>query len=157
MTDACCARRTLTCAPSRSPAAGLCPPAGGATLAWGRGRDIARTDHSAPVEMAGADGHFQRCALTAGRSTITVMRHQLTEDERRVLDLLSVGLPMHDIGQLLRISETLLQARVASLLRHYGADDRTSLVATAYRRGDAPGLGRLARSVALARTERRPV
>ncbi len=107
--------------------------------------------------MAGADGHFQRCALTVGRSTITVMRHQLTEDERRVLDLLSVGLPMHDIGQLLRISETMLQARVASLLRHYGADDRTSLVATAYRRGDAPGLGRLARSVALARTERRPV
>ena len=83
------------------------------------------------------------------------MRNALTEDERRVLDLLAVGLPMHDVGQLLRISETVLQQSVASLLRHYGADDRTSLVATAYRRGDAPGLARLARSVA-ARTERRP-
>jgi len=106
--------------------------------------------------MAGANGQFQRCAEAAARSTITVMRNALTEDERRVLDLLAVGLPMHDVGQLLRISETVLQQSVASLLRHYGADDRTSLVATAYRRGDAPGLARLARSVALARTERRP-
>lgn len=84
------------------------------------------------------------------------MRNALTEDQRRVLDLIAVGLPMHDVGQLLRISETVLQQRVASLLRHYGADDRTALVATAYRRGDAPGLARLARSVALARTLRRP-
>lgn len=80
------------------------------------------------------------------------MRDVLSEQERRVLDLLSVGLPMHDIAQLLRISEAALRADVASLLRHYVADDRTSLVASAYRRGDAPGLRRLARSVALART-----
>lgn len=80
----------------------------------------------------------------------------LSEDERRVQDLLAAGLPMYDIGQLLRISETVLQQRVASLLRHYGADDRTSLVAIAYRRGEAPGLGRLVRSVALARNERPP-
>ncbi len=85
------------------------------------------------------------------------MRSALSEDERRVLDLLAVGLPMHDIGQLLRVSETVLQERVASLLRHYGADDRTSLIATAYRRGDAPGLGRLARSIALARATGRSV
>ena len=83
------------------------------------------------------------------------MRDALTENERRVLDLLAVGLPMHDVGQLLRISETVLQERVANLFRHYGATDRTSLVATAYRRGDAPGLGRLQRSIALARIERR--
>ena len=75
----------------------------------------------------------------------------LSEDERRVLDLLSVGLPMHDIAQLLRITDAVLQRHVTSLLRHYGAEDRTSLVATAYRRGDAPGLRRLARSVALTR------
>lgn len=78
------------------------------------------------------------------------MRNVLSEDERRVLDLLSVGLPMHDIAQLLRISDATLQEHVTSLLRHYGAEDRTSLVATAYRRGDAPGLRRLARSVSIA-------
>ena len=78
------------------------------------------------------------------------MRNALSEDERRVLDLLSVGLPTHDIAQLLRISDAVLQQRVTSLLRHYGAEDRTSLVAMAYRRGDAPGLRRLARSVAIA-------
>ena len=80
------------------------------------------------------------------------MRDGLSEQERRVLDLLSVGLPMHDIAQLLQINEAALRADVASLLRHYGAEDRTSLVASAYRRGDGPGLRRLARSVALART-----
>lgn len=103
---------------------------------------------------------MQRCAVVAARSTITVMRRVLSEDERRVLDLLAVGLPMHDVGQLLRISETVLQERVASLLRHYGAEDRTTLVAAAYRQGDAPGLARLARSVAVARAlarEIRPV
>jgi len=81
-----------------------------------------------------------------------VMANTLTEDERRVLDLLAAGLPMHDVAQLLRISDAALRKRVASLLRHYGAEDRTTLIATAYRRGDAPGLRRLARSVALART-----
>ena len=75
----------------------------------------------------------------------------LSEEERRVLDLLSVGLPMHDIAGLLRMSDAALQQHVTSLLRHYGAEDRTSLVATAYRRGDAPGLRRLARSVAITR------
>lgn len=84
------------------------------------------------------------------------MRNALTEDERRVLDLLAVGLPMHDVAQLLRISDAVLQERVARLLRYYGADDRMSMVATAYRRGDAPGLRRLARSVALARVPDRP-
>lgn len=84
------------------------------------------------------------------------MRNALTEDERRVLDLLAVGLPMHDVAQLLRISDVVLQERVARLLRYYGADDRMSMVATAYRRGDAPGLRRLARSVALARVPDRP-
>ena len=84
------------------------------------------------------------------------MRNALTEDERRVLDLLAVGLPMHDVAQLLRVSDRVLQERVARLLRHYGADDRMSMVATAYRRGDAPGLRRLARSVALARIPDRP-
>ena len=106
--------------------------------------------------MAGANGCFERCAGAATRATITVVRSALSENERRVLDLLAVGLPMHDVGQLLRISDTVLRERVASLLRHYGAEDRTSLVATAYRRGDAPGLSRLARSVALAQTLRRP-
>ena len=79
----------------------------------------------------------------------------LSEEQRRVLDLLSVGLPMHDIAQLLRIGDATLKAHVASLLEHYGAEDRTALVATAYRRGDAPGLRRLARSVALARATER--
>ena len=79
------------------------------------------------------------------------MADLLTEDERRVLDLLAVGLPMHDVAQLLRISDATLRKGVARLLHHYGADDRTSLIATAYRRGDTPGLRRLARSVALAR------
>ena len=84
------------------------------------------------------------------------MRKALTEDERRVLDLLAVGLPMHDVAQLLRISDVVLQERVARLLSYYGADDRMSMVATAYGRGDAPGLRRLARSVALARATDRP-
>ena len=79
------------------------------------------------------------------------MRDVLSEQERRVLDLLSVGLSMHDVAQLLRISDAALRADVTTLLRHYGAEDRTSLVANAYRRGDAPGLRRLARSVAIAR------
>ena len=77
-----------------------------------------------------------------------------------MLDLLAVGLPMHDVAQLLLISESVLHQRVANLLRHYGAEDRTTLVAAAYRQGDAPGLARLARSVALARAlagEVRPV
>ncbi|HEX4744211.1 MAG TPA: LuxR C-terminal-related transcriptional regulator [Candidatus Limnocylindria bacterium] len=75
----------------------------------------------------------------------------LSEERRRVLDLLSVGLAMHDVAQLLRISDAALRAHVAGLLEHYGAEDRTTLVAMAYRRGDAPGLRRLARSVALTR------
>lgn len=79
------------------------------------------------------------------------MREILCERERQVLDLLSVGLPMHEIAWLLRMSEADLQDDVASLLRHYRADDRTTLVATAFRRGDAPGLRRLALSVALTR------
>lgn len=79
------------------------------------------------------------------------VRSVLSEDDRRVLDLLSVGLPMHDVAQLLRISDTALREHVTVLLGHYGAEDRTSLVAIAYRRGDAPGLRRLARSVALTR------
>lgn len=85
------------------------------------------------------------------------VRSVLSEDERRVLDLLAAGLPMHDIGQLLRISEPLLRARVVRLLRHYGAEDRTALLAAAHRRGEAPGLARLGRSVALARALRQPV
>src|SRR5688500_6322140 len=84
------------------------------------------------------------------------MRCALTEDERRVLGLLAGGLPLHDVAQLLRVSDRVLQERVARLLRHCGADDRMSMVATAYRRGDAPGLRRLARSVALARIPDRP-
>lgn len=108
------------------------------------------------TEKAGENGGFQRCAEAAARWTIRAVRSVLSEDERRVLDLLAVGLPMHDVGQLLRISETELQDRVTRLLRHYGAEDRTSLVATAFRRGEAPGLARLARSVALARSVRHP-
>ena len=81
------------------------------------------------------------------------MRSAVGEDERRVLDLLAVGLPMHDVAQLLRISQPVLDQRLASLLRHYGAEDRTALVAAAYRRGEAPGLARLARSVGVARAQ----
>ena len=88
---------------------------------------------------------------------MTIVRNALTEDERRVLDLLAVGLPMHDVAQLLRLSDGALKGRVASLLRHYGAEDRTTLVAAAYRRGDAPGLGRLARAVGVARALQDPV
>lgn len=112
---------------------------------------MARIDQSLAIGPTRGNGGLERCAGLTSHPTIAIMRNALSEDERRVLDLLAVGLPMHDVGQLLRISETVLQARIASLLRHYGAEDRTSLVATAYRRGDAPGLARLARSVALVR------
>src|SRR5688500_16753122 len=92
----------------------------------------------------------------ASSAVDAALRSACTEDERRVLDLLAVGLPMLDVAQLLRITDVVLQERIAHLLRYYGADDRMSMVATAYRRGDAPGLRRLARSVALARVPDRP-
>lgn len=72
----------------------------------------------------------------------------LSEDERRVLDLLAVGLPIVDVAMLLRMSDTLVRRHLAVLLRHYGADDRTSLIIAARRAGQRPGLARLARGVA---------
>lgn len=71
-----------------------------------------------------------------------------SEDERRVLDLLAVGLPLVDVAWLLRMSETLVRRHLAALLHHYGADDRTSLLIAARRAGQRPGLARLARGVA---------
>ena len=73
---------------------------------------------------------------------------ELSEDERRVLDLLAVGLPIVDVAMLLRMSEGLVRRHLAALLQHYGAEDRTSLVIAARRAGQRPGLARLARGVA---------
>jgi len=75
------------------------------------------------------------------------MEDRLGEEQRRVLDLLAVGLPMADVALLLRISEALVRRHFTSLLRHYGADDRTTLVIAARRAGERPGLARLARGV----------
>lgn len=72
----------------------------------------------------------------------------LSEDDRRVLDLLAVGLPIADVAMLLRMSDALVRRHLEGLLRHYGADDRTSLVIAARRAGQRPGLARLARGVA---------
>src|SRR5687767_524793 len=155
MTRACCVRPISTCGPSRSPAVSS-QAAGRGSVTRGLGGAIARIDHSRGGRVARANGGFRRCGRTAPQPTMRRMRNALTEDERRVLDLLAVGLPMHDVAQLLRISDVVLQKRVAHLLRYYAADDRMSMVATAYRRGDAPGLRRLARSVALARVPDRP-
>ncbi len=65
-----------------------------------------------------------------------------------MLDLLAVGLPIVDIAMLLRVSDAATRRHLAALLRHYGADDRTSLLAAARRAGQRPGLARLARGVA---------
>jgi DNA-binding NarL/FixJ family response regulator len=79
---------------------------------------------------------------------ITHMQTALTEDARRVLDLLAAGLRGRDIRGLLGLSEAALDEHVDALLRHYGAEDRTSLVIAAQQAGDRPGLARLARRVA---------
>lgn len=81
-------------------------------------------------------------------ATIRRMDSTLSEDERRVLDLLAVGLPIIDVALLLRISEMLVRRHLAALLQHYGAEDRTSLVIAARHAGQRPGLARLARGVA---------
>ncbi len=81
-------------------------------------------------------------------ATIHRVDGTLSEDERRVLDLLAVGLPIVDVALLLRMSEMLVRRHLAALLHHYGADDRTSLVIAARRAGQRPGLARLARGVA---------
>jgi len=82
------------------------------------------------------------------RATIHRVESVLTEDERRVLDLLAVGLSTIDIALLLRMSDAAVRRHVAVLLRHYGVEDRTSLLAAARLAGQRPGLARLARGVA---------
>lgn len=81
-------------------------------------------------------------------ATIHRMDGTLSEDERRVLDLLAVGLPIVDVALLLRMSEMLVRRHLAALLHHYSAEDRTSLVIAARHAGQRPGLARLARGVA---------
>lgn len=81
-------------------------------------------------------------------ATIRGMDSTLSEEERRVLDLLAVGLPIVDVALLLRMSELLVRRHLAALLHHYGAEDRTSLVIAARHAGQRPGLARLARGVA---------
>lgn len=81
-------------------------------------------------------------------ATIRRMDSTLSEEERRVLDLLAVGLPIIDVALLLRMSEMLVRRHLAALLHHYGAEDRTSLVIAARHAGQRPGLARLARGVA---------
>ena len=81
-------------------------------------------------------------------ATIHRVDSRLSEDERRVLDLLAVGLPIVDVALLLRMSEMLVRRHLAALLHHYGAEDRTSLVIAARHAGQLPGLARLARGVA---------
>jgi len=76
------------------------------------------------------------------------MDSTLSEEERRVLDLLAVGLPIIDVALLLRMSELLVRRHLAALLHHYGAEDRTTLVIAARHAGQRPGLARLARGVA---------
>lgn len=81
-------------------------------------------------------------------ATIRRMDSTLSEEERRVLDLLAVGLPIIDVALLLRMSELLVRRHLAALLHHYGAEDRTTLVIAARHAGQRPGLARLARGVA---------
>lgn len=73
----------------------------------------------------------------------------LSEEQRRVLDLVAVGLPTIDIAMLLRTTDAAVRRHLAALLRHYGAEDRTSLILAARQAGQRPGLARLARSVAV--------
>lgn len=87
-------------------------------------------------------------ASTIGDRDDRSVDNMLSEDERRVLDLLAVGLPLVDVALLLRMSEALVRRHLAALLQHYRADDRTSLVIAARRAGQRPGLARLARGVA---------
>ena len=82
-------------------------------------------------------------------ATIHAMETTLTEDQRRVLDLVAVGLPTIDIAMLLRTTDTTVRRHLATLLRHYGAEDRTSLIVAARQAGQRPGLARLARGVAV--------
>lgn len=81
-------------------------------------------------------------------ATIHSVNGVLSEEQRRVLDLLAVGLPIADVATLLRMSDALVRRHLAALLHHYGAEDRTSLVIAARRAGQRPGLARLARGVA---------
>lgn len=72
-----------------------------------------------------------------------------TEERRRVLDLLAVGLPIADIAMLLRLPDCAVRRHMAALQRQYAAEDRTALIVAARRAGERPGLARLARSVAV--------
>jgi DNA-binding NarL/FixJ family response regulator len=70
---------------------------------------------------------------------------QLTDRQLAVLSLLVEGASNKEIARLLNLSAGTVKAHVASLLRSYGAENRTELVMIASNRGSRPIQGRHSR------------
>ncbi len=70
---------------------------------------------------------------------------QLTDRQLAVLSLLVEGATNKEIARLLNLSAGTVKAHVASLLRSYGAENRTELVMIASNRGSRPMKGRHSR------------
>ena len=61
-------------------------------------------------------------------------RARLTARQREVLRHVADGLPNREIARQLQISEACVKFHVAGLFRHYGVDNRVSVVVRAMRK-----------------------
>jgi DNA-binding NarL/FixJ family response regulator len=67
----------------------------------------------------------------------SVSRPSLTVRQLQVVRLVTIGLPNREIGRQLGISEACVKFHLGSLFRHYGVDNRVSVVVRAIADGVA--------------------
>jgi DNA-binding NarL/FixJ family response regulator len=74
-------------------------------------------------------------ARSKGETGARVEPGALTTRQREVLALVTAGLPNREIGRRLGVSEACVKFHLASLFRHYGVDNRVSVVVRALGEG----------------------